>query len=605
MTGRISSKRFKITPVLENLEGRQLLNARMIGPGGKDINQQDYQRFLTQKQNNVPLSDRRISYTTPQGSQVQLTLFGFGSLAGTTVRPDGTLDIVYSKTTNTSKIVGHVIGGTGQAPLGSIRDAAVAPGSPTSVGSEPINVVNLKKFNLVEGGYINIEGGVGTLALNSAAANSQIHIALLVVAASTSSSNNGVITTSVVTTNTGAVTSTSGQQVSLTPSNSSSAAAAPTGPQVTIPNVNAAPRATPIGNAEIYGFDPVANALIRFNAVTGAADQTITVPLSGSPYAGVGLGRNNGRQVVLVGSGETVYAYDVVTGSPVGNFSIASLGSAGLHAVDGIGSSDIRTFVSDSSAGLIQRIDVTASLQTGQAVAINAPFAPTREFELSGGVTGLAGSDVIYATGAAHFDTFVPDRLQLGVLAFTPSSTGAKETSRVAIPGTTTATIDAGPPGFLSSHPAAALGSIAGNLAIDSGVVNGVNVVTLFTPSSTALTNVGTVNLAAPNRLTGLSESFHPELLNAALLDVTGNLRSFVGKKATGLVINSSGTINLVQIKSATDTAVIGRPLNHVNIPNRNNVTLLSSARGPKGTGTKGGVVVRAAARPIGVLTLP
>ncbi len=605
MTGRILSKKFKTSPVLESLEGRQLLNARMIGPHGKPINDKDYNHFLVQKANNVPVANRRIAYTTPEGSQVELTLFGFGSLAGTTVRPNGTLDIVYSNTTNTSKIVAHIVGGTGYAPLGSIRDAAVAPGSPTAVGSEPINVVNLKKFNLIEGGYINIEGGVGTLALNSASANSQIHIGLLPVTASTGSSNNGVITTSIITTNTGAITNTSGQQVTVTPSNASKITIVPTGPEVSIPIVNAAPRATPIGSAQIYGFDPVANALIRFNAVTGAALQTIPVPTNGSAFAGVGLGRVNGRQVVLVGSGSKVFAYDVISGGSVGSFSIASLAANGLGTIDGIGSSDTRTFVSDSAAGLIQSLDVTASINAGVAVPINAPFAPGREFELSGGVTGLAGSDVIYATGAAHFDTFTPNRSQLGILAFTPSSTGAKESSRVAIPGLTTSTIDAGPPGFLASHPRAALGSIGGSLASVSGVFNGTNVVTLYTSSNTTLTPTGTVNLADGNRLTGLSESFHPELLNAALLDVTGNLRRFTGAKATGLVINASGAINLIQIKSATDTAVIGRPLNHVNIPVRNNVTLLSSARGLKGTGTNGGVTVRAAAKPIGVLSLP
>ena len=606
MTDRIASRKLRIVPVLEGLEGRQLLNARMIGPGGKPINDKDYQHFLVQKANGVPLADRRIAYTTPQGSQVELTLFGFGSLAGTTVRPDGAVDIVYSKTTNTSKIVGHIVGGTGEAPLGSIRDAAVVAGSPTTVGSEPINVVNLKKFNLVEGGFINIQGGVGTLALNSAASDSQIHVGLLPTSTTTSTNSNGVITTSVLTTNTGSITGTSGQQISVSTANAANTNTTPTGPEVSIPIVNASPRSTPIGAPQIFGFDPVTDSLIRFDATSGAALQTIPVPAGGSPFAGVGLGRDHGRQVVLVGSGTEVFAFDVVSGAAVGQFTTANLAANGLARIDGVGSSDTRTFVSDSAAGLIQSLDVTASLDSGAAVAIGAPFAPAREFELSGGLTGLAGSDVIYATGAAHFDTFQPDRLQLGILAFTPTLLfGPRETSRVAIPGLLTSTIDAGPPGALSSNPIAALGSIAGNLAFDSGVFNGTNVVTLFTPSSTALTPIGVVNLVDGNRLTGLSESFHPELAGGALLDVTGNLRRFTGAKATGLVINASGAINLVQINSATDTAVVGRPLNHVDIPIRHNVTLLSSSRGLKGTGTKGGVNVRAAARPLGALTLP
>ena len=608
MTPRHFARLRRTTPDLERLEGRQLLNARIITPSGREINNQDLAHFQLQKANNVALSDRRISYTTPQGSKVQLTLFGFGSLAGTTVQPNGALDLVYDNTTNTSKIVGHVVGGTGKAPIASFRDADVAPRSPSATGSDPINVVNLKKFQLVRGGYVNIEGGVGTLAFASAGPDTQIHIGLLTAAATTSTSS-GVLTvpvnnTATSTNGASSTTSTSGQLVTVTP-NANRTTTTPTGPEVSIPVVDAAPRAVPIGNAQIFGYDATAGTLVRFDAVTGAALQTVAVPTGGTPVAGVGLGRNNGRQVALVGVGATVYAYDAVTGNPEGQFALGSLAAEGLAQVDGIGSSDTRTFVSDASAGLIQGIDVTRSLATGQAVPSGTPFAPQREFELSGGLTGLAGSDVLYASGAAHFDTFVPDRVQQGILAFAPTTTSARESGRVAVPGLTTATIDAGTPGATSANPTAAVGSVGGSLAIASGLFNGKNVVTLYTPTSTALTATGTVNLADPNRLAGLSESFHPELLGGALLDVTNNLRRFVGQKATGLVINSSGAINLIQIKQATDTAVVGRPLNHVNIPNRRNVALISSARGSTGTDKTGGVTINAAGRPLGVLTLP
>lgn len=619
MTGRNSAKSRRAVPVLEDLEDRKLLSPATHN--GRLINNQDVARYELQKANGVPLASRRISYDTPAGSHVQLTLLGFGSLAGTSLRPDGTVDIVYSKTQNTSKIIGNVTGGTGRAPLGSIRDAAVVAGSPSAAGSEPVNVVNFKHFDLVAGGYINLKGGVGTLALNSVGANTQIHLGLLPPIAN-ANANTGVAQTTIVQNNTGSVATTAGSQATvLTTNNATAANATPTGPEVSIPLINGAPRGTPIGNAQIFGFDPTAGTLIRFDAVTGAALQTIAVPAGGTPIAGTGLGRNGGRQVVLVGVGTTISVFDVVTGAPVGKFSTASLGAKGLRAIDGIGSSDTRTFVSDSKDGLIQSLDVTASVATGQAVPIGNPFTPQREFELSGGLTGLAGSDVIYASGAAHFDTFVPNQLQLGILAFTPSVVfGARETSRVAIPGLLTATINAGPPGALSNNPTMALGSVGGSLALVSGVFNGQNVVTLYAPNSSpsitgssatgtsptnTLTPIGTVNLQDANRLVGLSESFHPELVNGALLDVTGPLRRLVSQQATGLVVNASGAINLVQIGSATDTAIVGRPLNHVDIRVRHNVKLISSGRGPKGTETKGGVTVDSVSRPIGVLTLP
>ena len=199
MSGRKTPANRRTEPSLEALEGRQLLNARVIAPNGKPINDKDLAHAVFQKANNVPLSDRRISYTTPGGSKVQITLFGSGTLAGTSVEPDGSLDLVYNHTTIASKIVGHVIGP--DVSLASIRDADVVARSPSSVGSDPLNVVNLKAFNLIADGYINLEGGVGTLALASAGPNSQIHMTGLTTSSSSSSTsildnsaNNGTAT---------------------------------------------------------------------------------------------------------------------------------------------------------------------------------------------------------------------------------------------------------------------------------------------------------------------------------------------------------------------------------------------------------------------------
>ena len=67
-------------PMLEGLEGRQLLNARTIGPNGKPINDKDLRRLILQRQNNVPVEDRRMFYTTPEGTSVVVTLLGLGTL---------------------------------------------------------------------------------------------------------------------------------------------------------------------------------------------------------------------------------------------------------------------------------------------------------------------------------------------------------------------------------------------------------------------------------------------------------------------------------------------------------------------------------------------
>ena len=648
MSGEKSQTKHRAALRLESLEERNLLSAAIITPNGSRIALKDLQHVVNVRANNVPLSDRRMSYITPQGTQVKLTLYGFGSLAGTTVDSNGTLNIVYSKTTATTKIVGHTIGGTGYAPIGSIRNVNTIPGSASSSGVSAVGVVNLKHFNLVSGGYINLEGGVNTLALASAGANSAIYMTGVSVptpsSSSSSSSNTGTITGtstsglgtttstttgSTTTSNATGLTSGTGSgvptigsgNVSTTSAAATGTSAAtlanattatgkpiPPGAEVSILSVTGAPRSQAISDPQIFGYDPVAGALIRFDANNGNALQSIPLPFSGPAIVGVGLGRNNANMVALVGSGSTIDAYDVVTGAFVGSFSTTSLTPLGLPTITAIGSNNEQTYVGDSQAGptgLIVQINVTESLATGSAVAVGSTITPSRGFELGGGLASVAGSDVIYAIGGAHFDQFQPDLIQEGVLALTPSVTGTvTETARTAITSTTTGSfINLGPPGSARIAPIGAFGSVDTFLALDTGVVNGQNKLSLLTPST--LTSVSTIGLNDPNLLGGLSGTFHPELLNGVVLDVTNNLRRFVGKDATGLVINTSLAINLVQIKTATATAVIGRPVNHVNIPRRKNVIINSNARGPFGKGTRNGVVIDSALPSTGPIYLP
>ncbi len=239
----------------------------------------------------------------------------------------------------------------------------------------------------------------------------------------------------------------------------------------------------PLGDAQIFGFDPTTNSLIRFDAVTGAViGAPIVVPVAGTPMAGVGLGRDNGHLVALVGEGTTIFAYDAVTGGFISSFSTTSLAPLGLTSVNDIGSTDTATYLTDATAGPLGTavaIDVTASLASGVAVPAGKTFTPSREFEFGGGLTGVAGSDTLYALGAAHFDTFQPDLTQLGVLAFSTTTNPPKETARTAVPGFGTPFINVGPPGTILTTPTDALGSIDSLLAIDLNVANGVNIVAI------------------------------------------------------------------------------------------------------------------------------
>ena len=68
----------------------------------------------------------------------------------------------------------------------------------------------------------------------------------------------------------------------------------PPGVIVTIKHVNGGPTVNtpPLGDPQIYGYDAIANALIRFDATTGAALQSIALPASPTGVGGITLTRD-------------------------------------------------------------------------------------------------------------------------------------------------------------------------------------------------------------------------------------------------------------------------------------------------------------------------
>ena len=196
------------------------------------------------------------------------------------------------------------------------------------------------------------------------------------------------------------------------------------------------------------------------------------------------------------------------------------------------------------------------------------------------------------------------------------------EIAREIVPGD----VNVGPSGSARAHPTQALGSVERDLALVTGLANGGNTVSLFTPSTVStstttttttttgsssgsvtnaipvLTADGTVTLADPNRLAGLSESFHPELAGSVLVDVRGNLGTFAADSARGLVLNVNGTLGLLHIGNATDATVVANPFLHASIGHRRNVLILTPSRA---VGDRNGVTVNPNLRPIGPLSLP
>ncbi|SIO31978.1 hypothetical protein SAMN05444166_3755 [Singulisphaera sp. GP187] len=607
--------------MLEGLEGRTLQAASLTAAAAiVPANAR-----LLNRENGISVQDRRMSYTTPQGTRVIVTLYGVGSLAGSTVDPDGALNVVFSDTGPQTGIVAKVSGGTRRATLRSIHHKDLNPDDLSGIGSSLLNVVNFKDFDLVDNGRINLTGGVHAIYLNSVGRNTQINLREEPIeflsndgsTLPTSTSSNGV-NLAFITNLLGASTLTSvgGQFVadfnsianhiptggSATIGVNPGPPPAPPGVVAVINHIKGAPRSTSgIEDPQVFGLDSTTHTLIRFDATTGAALQTIPLTGMGTPNTGVALGRNAGRLVALVGDGTSIRAFDAVTGDPVGQFTTTNLGSLGLTTIDGIGSTDTRTVISDSTAGaggLALQIDVTASLATGHAVAVGQPYPPQRQFELSGGLASVPATHTMFATGAAHFDTFQPNLVQFGVLSL---NTGDQlsETARTPLKQNGNF-VNAGPEGSVDSQPPQVLGSVDQNLALVTGVANGKNVVSLLNPQT--LASNGTLTLNNPNPLTGLSESFRPDLANSALIDVQGNVQSLRAKDATGLVFNVAGYINLAKINRATDSLIIGQPFGHAEIPKRSHVDIISSPRPVDG---RNGVQVNKNLKQIGPLSLP
>jgi hypothetical protein len=230
-------------------------------------------------------------------------------------------------------------------------------------------------------------------------------------------------------------------------------------------------------------------------------------------------------------------------------------------------------------------------------VAIGSPFTPQRQFSLTGNLNGVAGFANVYAGGYGFFDTAQPNTRQFGLMTVNTAGGQLSESSRSAVKlNGQYVDVDSG-----ELPPNPAIGSVYHEIALDTGVSNGVNVIQLLAPSS--ISSVGTLKLQDPNLLTGLSPSVHPGLVGSALIDVQGNIQSFRALDATGMVLNDIGQLNLAKIATTLDSTIIGEPVAHLQMPHRTNVVVISSDRGP--FGDRNGVVVVPNLRQVGPLTLP
>lgn len=606
---------------------------------------------------NTPGALRRFDYTTRDGARVDVQLFGVGTLAGTFVDPEGALNLRFSGTNEQTGIIGHVRGGSGHAPLRGIQNRFVPPQSLSGIGSTLLNVVRLKDFDLVEGGRINLTGGVHVLILNSTARNTQISLRevpeslINTTGGNTSSVAQNGVTYGFLLDLSGArtLTSVGGQLISgfsTLPSNAVSLSGqnpppgpppAPPGVVVSINHVNGPSRdSIALGAPQIFAYDKTTDALVRYNTSTGQSTLTIPNALKGNTAgeAGVTLSRVNGRSAVLVSDGSTVYAYDALNGDPLGSFALAPLKLPPYHLANPnrLGSYDTFLVVGDPTGGTnglgkLQAINLSASLQSGQAVVVTDPatgnpvtpaYTSQRAFQLTGGFAGLPGSNTLYAAGSGHFDPYQPDQFQLGIAALTSnvpgvssSGAGLKESSRTVLIGNGlanngTIVTDSHGASLSNGNLNNALGNIDESLALITG--QGIDPKTGAAATKVSLYNASSlakqsdIYLDTTDALTDLSNSFRPNLQGVALVDVQGNTQSFRANNAKGLVFDGEGRVNLVKIESVADSTIVGFPVTHVQIPLRSNTVVLSS---PRSVGDRSGVIQVPTLTPTGPLSLP
>jgi hypothetical protein len=542
--------------------------------------------------------------------------------------------------------------------------AAGAANSLSGVGGTVLQAVLMSDFDLVAGGKINLTPGVTSVVLNAVGPDTQINLRALPPAPTTKTTTptSSLVTINTVNGAQGAVVTAFGTTTTTTSSSNTTLQAGQSGtvsspygtsttyisnasftqtlsaingqftsagniveplpagqpPQTPPPappgvifkvnhiNGNASGAINVLTDSKIFGYDPTTGEVVRFNLNqsnnTATVDSTFTpISVPGDPaVAGLNLGRNGNQLDLLVSSGTTVYAYNATTGAAVGSFTTQV-------PINSIGSTDILTVLGSYATNQLEAINLAASLQSGTvqpAPGNPRAFTPSPEFTLLGGLTGAPGSNDIEGTIAAHLDTTQPNMTQLGV-----QSVGTVSVNQIPGNGTVLsyvlssvghaavqphgAYVNVQPNPLDTSQPGPALGSIDQSLALVVGAANGTNTID---------TQSGSISVAYPNLLTGLSQNFRPDLAGTAVIDVQGTVQSVRGSTATGLVLNDTGNLNLVKFGRVTNSTIVGQPVSHLEIGSRSNVMVLTPSRTVAG---RNGVTVDHSLKVIGPLSQP
>ncbi len=542
----------------------------------------------------------------------------------------------------------------------------------SGIGASVLSTISLPNFNLVAGGTINVESGIAYLNLNSVGPDTQILLRELPSGLTTGevginnrNSSNGSSSSSSSTT----TTTSSGTTVGTSSNNNSSVIVtgafrvqslagingefatagniinvstpgapgpppAPPGIVLKINHVNGnivPPLMAPnlLTDNEIFGLDATTGQVVRFNLTptttktgeldmsqqTGTLDPTWTPlkpPGSATPVA-ISVGRDGTQLVLLVSTGYQIWVYDATSGTLLGSFTTGDFDATAL------GSTDTLTVMGEVGTNQqLQMIDISRSLEAGTAEPpLNEPgypppanYTPPGGFSLVGGLTGVVGTNQVYPTVGASFNSFQPNVPQLGLLTAGTSITATNPSGGLILVRQFTTVSEkaiqpngAYVPVSPSNNPmltGVPEGSVDSSLALNTiGTTSTgqyTNTVSLLGPVS--LTQRGMITLNTPDKITDLSESFRAELNGSAaagtgpaLIDVQGNIQSLRGLTANGLVLNDTGYINLIRTGQISNSTILAQPIGHINTPpsHRNNDVLLISTNN-RDFGKRGGV---------------
>lgn len=324
---------------------------------------------------------------------------------------------------------------------------------------------------------------------------------------------------------------------------------------------------------------------------------------------------------VVDGSGKTRYfvnAYNVLSrmsgssnSNPEWYFEVVDPKTGDPFPFDGLGGSSGDLYVTRSGntatgeTGLTQGLDVNASINGKVSVPLGNALSYPGTFNSKGGTTGVTGVSFIYTAGVSYFTAWNPENPdpQVGIMKIAIAANHNLSVSSTTKTGGTLP---------WDSSVEYILGSVDQNIVVinpnsksteknQDGATLSYYAANQFDANTLAGTGSFKLYVDAGQKLGGLSESFFPQAVGSAVIDVRGNLKTYSAVKSENMVLNVNGIASYVRSNETVDSTIIGHPILHLAVGRRPdaNVTILSSSRptdetpgGRPRPGTRGGVQV-------------